>query len=226
MENLGSNQDTEHTAPLPTLTQEFVEAWCKAQLNIDHAYKDKTGQYGGHASIESIISAVKTSFCKQNIMYFQHQKPHDKGVMIQTSFYGHGSELHSGWFFIPAENLSPQKFGGALTYARKYSLSNACGIGSDDDDAQAIQDDYENKEAKPNGKIWYADLPYEKFIINPKDLDKITQVKSQKEIASWLSMTDLKKAEEFAKTMTIQSEKLKPVYSTIRTSINNYFAEV
>lgn len=228
MENLGSNQDVElTTSPLPP-TKEFVEAWCKAQLNITHAQEDQKGQYGGYASVVSVITAVKKAFCSEGIMYFQHQRPHEKGAMIQTSFYGHGSELHSGWFFIPAENLSPQKFGGALTYARRYSLSTACGIGADDDDGEGIQQDYETNQPakKTNGKVWYADLPYKKFIIDTKELDKITQVKCQKEIGKWLSMPNHKDAEEFAKTMTVQSEKLKPVYSAIRTSINNYFSEV
>ena len=227
MENLGSNQDTELTAPPAPLTQEFVKAWCKAQLNIAHAREDQKGQYGGYASVVSVITAVKEAFCKEGIMYFQHQRPHDKGVMIQTSFYGHDSELHTGWFFIPAENLSPQKFGAALTYARRYSLSTACGIGADDDDAESIQADYvaAQKTKKSNGKVWYADLPYDKFILDTKDLDKITQVKCQKEISEWLTKSNLKDAEAFAKTITVQSEKLKPVYSTIRTSINNYFSE-
>ena len=112
-------------------------------------------------------------------MYFQHQRPHDRGVMIQTSFYGHGSELHTGWFFIPAENLSPQKFGAALTYARRYSLSTACGIGADDDDAESIQADYvaAQKTKKSNGKTpavdWYTDVIDQLPNLDEKALDKV-----------------------------------------------------
>ena len=179
MENLGSNQDTELTAPPAPLTQEFVKAWCKAQLNIAHAREDQKGQYGGYASVVSVITAVKEAFCKEGIMYFQHQRPHDRGVMIQTSFYGHGSELHTGWFFIPAENLSPQKFGAALTYARRYSLSTACGIGADDDDAESIQADYvaAQKTKKSNGKTpavdWYTDVIDQLPNLDEKALDKV-----------------------------------------------------
>ena len=123
--------------------------------------------------------AVKEAFCKEGIMYFQHQRPNDKGVTIQTSFYGHDSELHTGWFFIPAENLSPQKFGAALTYARRYSLSTACGIGADDDDAESIQADYvaAQKTKKSNGQApvvdWYTDVIDHLPDLNIKELDKV-----------------------------------------------------
>ena len=184
MENI-RQQDTQEPIPnyvdvqYAPLTNEFVEAWCKAQLNIAHAREDQKGQYGGYASVVSVITAVKEAFCKEGIMYFQHQRPHDKGVMIQTSFYGHDSELHTGWFFIPAENLSPQKFGAALTYARRYSLSTACGIGADDDDAESIQADYvaAQKTKKSNGQApvvdWYTDVIDHLPDLNIKELDKV-----------------------------------------------------
>lgn len=210
MENIRQQDNQEPTTPPDKpLTKEFVEAWCKAQLNVDHSYKDKTGQYGGYASVESVITATKQAFCEEGIMYFQHQRPHDKGVMIQTSFYGHGSELHSGWFFVPAENLSPQKFGGALTYARRYSLSTSCGIGSDDDDAKAIQDDFEESQSKPkakpkakaktNGKApqidWYTDLIDQLPNLDIKELDKVP-TKLQKPIIKLAFENTAEKAEK------------------------------
>jgi hypothetical protein len=232
MENIGSQDKREiiPSTPEPAdqaikpLTQEFVTAMVKAQSNINHAYEDSKGNYGGYASVESIITTVKKAYNDEGIFFFQRNHPSSKGVIVTTHLFGHGSELNDGGVAVPAENLTPQKYGAALTYARKYSLSLACGIGSDDDDGQEIQDDAVSK-AKSNGKVWYADLPLNKFLIDAKDLDKITQVKCQKEIADWLNMPNLKKAEEFAKTITVQNEKLKPVYSTIRTSMSNYFTE-
>ena len=73
-------------------------------------------------------------------MYQQVSEFTENGICIETIFYGHGNSLTSGKVFVPADKNTPQGFGSALTYARRYSLSLACGIGSDaDDDGNAAE---------------------------------------------------------------------------------------
>lgn len=45
--------------------------------------------------------------------------------------------MQAGRIFVPAAQNSPQAFGSALTYARRYSLMTACGIAPEDDDGNA-----------------------------------------------------------------------------------------
>ena len=81
-------------------------------------------------------------------MFVQVSKIVEGGVSIETIFHGHGAELPTGPQFVPAKDLSPHGYGSALTYARRYSLSTACGIGSADDDGnQAEVDTAKNKKS-------------------------------------------------------------------------------
>ena len=63
-------------------------------------------------------------------MFLQKSELSDKGICIETVFYGHGSELSAGKIFVPADKNNAQGFGSAMTYARRYSLVTACGIGA------------------------------------------------------------------------------------------------
>ena len=87
-----------------------------------------------YASLESVIKAVKPSLVKNGILYRQVSKYTENGICIETIFHGHGAELPTGEIFLPVDKRTAQGFGSALTYARRYSLSLACGIGSEEDD--------------------------------------------------------------------------------------------
>ena len=51
--------------------------------------------------------------------------------------FGHGASLSTGKMIVRADKATAQAFGSAVTYAKRYSLSMALGIGSDkDDDAE------------------------------------------------------------------------------------------
>ena len=83
-----------------------------------------------YASLESCLEAVKQPLLDQGVMFLQRFEENDKGVCVETIFYGHGSELSSGKMFVPADKNNAQAFGSAMTYARRYSLVTACGIGA------------------------------------------------------------------------------------------------
>ena len=57
-----------------------------------------------------------------------------------------GQQFSAGKLHIPAGKHDPQGFGGALTYARRYSLQAACGIAPEDDDANKATASYNEKK--------------------------------------------------------------------------------
>jgi hypothetical protein len=56
------------------------------------------------------------------------------GACIETVLYGHGDSLSTGKMIVRADKPTAQAFGSAITYAKRYSLSMALGIGADKDD--------------------------------------------------------------------------------------------
>tara|TARA_A100001201_G_scaffold131645_1_gene117912 strand:- start:238 stop:720 length:483 start_codon:yes stop_codon:yes gene_type:complete len=111
---------------------ELINALIKAFTNMNNASKDKTNPFHGnsYATLESSLEAVKQPLLDEGVMFLQRFEENDRGVCVETIFYGHGSELSSGKMFVPADKNNAQGFGSAMTYARRYSLVTACGIGA------------------------------------------------------------------------------------------------
>ena len=114
----------------------LINQLIKAYSEITSAEFDKINPHfnSKYASLESVIKAVKPSLLKHGILYRQVSKYTENGICIETIFHGHGEELGTGEIFLPVDKRTSQGFGSALTYARRYSLSLACGIGSEEDD--------------------------------------------------------------------------------------------
>tara|TARA_R110002020_G_scaffold62246_1_gene166840 strand:+ start:232 stop:720 length:489 start_codon:yes stop_codon:yes gene_type:complete len=114
------------------INNELINALIKAQGNIDNANKDGNNPHfrSQYATLGSCIDAVKQPLLDQGVMFLQKSEVNDRGVCIETVFYGHGGELSAGKIFVPADKNNAQGFGSSMTYARRYSLSTATGIGA------------------------------------------------------------------------------------------------
>ena len=108
---------------------------------INEFFKNKRNTSGSpYATLEDVIQAVKEPLLEQGVLYQQISEQVEGGVCIETVFIGHGSRLETGKIFVPADKQTPHGYGSALTYARRYSLSLACGIGAADDDANKAEE--------------------------------------------------------------------------------------
>ena len=122
--------------------KELIEALAKAQGQMkaaeldgtNPAFKRPDGKASRYATLASIIAAVRPALTANGIAYVQRVLPSEVGVAVETVFHGHGHELPTGAVVVPVDKRSAQGIGSALTYARRFSLSMACGIAADDDD--------------------------------------------------------------------------------------------
>lgn len=143
---------------------DLIQALIRAQGNIQHATADGKNPYfkSTYATLEQVITAVKGPLNEQGIYFQQHSRVTENGACIETVFYGHGSMLETGSVYIVADRQDPQSFGSALTYAKRYSLSMACGIGhqKDDDGEKAMEPVRKPTESKekeaPNKEVSYT----------------------------------------------------------------------
>jgi len=118
---------------------ELIKHLIEAQKDIDHAVKDAKNPFfkSQYATLEAVIETAKSAFNKHGIYFQQVAKEYERGASVETIFYGHGGVLQTGCVQVPTDKFDPQAYGGALTYARRYSLSLACGISSKDDDGES-----------------------------------------------------------------------------------------
>ena len=147
------------------MNDKLIAALIQAQKSITHASKDGKNPYfkSDYATLEEVITTVKPPLNHNGVMFQQVCHPSDIGVCVETVFYGHGGELRTGQFTVPADKRDPQGFGSALTYAKRYSLSMACGIGHQkDDDAETAM-----ITRKKTDKVYVAPK------VTPKELDAL-----------------------------------------------------
>jgi hypothetical protein len=151
------------------MNDKLIAALIEAQKAITHASKDGKNPYfkSDYATLEEVITTVKPPLNDNGVMFQQVCHPSDIGVCVETVFYGHGGELRTGQFTVPADKRDPQGFGSALTYAKRYSLSMACGVGHQkDDDAETAM-----IKRKKTDKVYTAPKVTPK--VTPKELDAL-----------------------------------------------------
>ena len=118
----------------------LVEALTKAQMEIDHATRDAKSVHHKYATLESVISAVKPALNKHGVYISQETEVCENGVRVQTIFRGHGANLDTGWVEIPVAKNDAHAYGSAMTYARRYSMTMSCCLGSADDDGHGAKE--------------------------------------------------------------------------------------
>lgn len=114
-----------------------------------------------YAPLAEVINSVKDALSNNNIGFFQSIDPigekeivnittTDKTGVVKTEqkvvsfskitttlFAGNGEKIETSYPLIIADT-DPQKVGATVTYAKRYALTAALGIASEDDDAQSV----------------------------------------------------------------------------------------
>jgi hypothetical protein len=109
------------------------DALVKLHANAVIIEEDGKGNYSKYATYENIIKTVRPLMREQDL-FFQHiSHPAQGGAAVETVIYGHGGWLSSGIVRIPASKQDEHKYGAAITYAKRYSLMLALGLGGDED---------------------------------------------------------------------------------------------
>jgi hypothetical protein len=114
----------------------LVQALVKAQSEMGHAVFDQVNpQFKSRfASLKSVIDAAKPALNANGIAFIQRSIPMENGISVETVLYGYGEEIPTGPVPVPAQKITAQGYGSAMTYAKRYSLAMAVGIAADEDD--------------------------------------------------------------------------------------------
>ena len=114
------------------------------KTHTNPAFKSKYADLG--ACVEAVIDALNGA----GIALIQKQHPNEGGVTVETIFvHESGEMLSAGMLSVPAVKQDPQRYGSALTYARRYSLMAACGIAPEDDDGNAASKPRQQPQRSP-----------------------------------------------------------------------------
>ena len=125
----------------------FVPAFIKAQEQINHAVFDSTNPAfkSRYASLEAVVNAVKAPLNKNGFALTQSLTFSPDATTVVTQLTHISGQWMRSYIPLMLDKNSAQGQGSAITYARRYSLLAICGMGADDDDANAAS------KAPPSG---------------------------------------------------------------------------
>lgn len=129
--------------------ENIAKAFVQAQKDFAPALTDSTNPHfrNRYVSLQGSIEAVIGSLHKNGIALIQKTHDCDTGVRVETILiHTSGESMSGGVIHVPADKQTPQGYGSALTYARRYSLMSACGIAPEDDDGNMAEQAVKTKK--------------------------------------------------------------------------------
>ena len=127
----------------------LYENLLSVQRNLSHATASATNPHfkSQYVPFEALWDYAKEALNERGILIQQISHECEVGACIETILIGYGETFGTGKMIVRADKPTAQSFGSAVTYAKRYSLSMALGIGADkDDDA--------NKAESGNKRTW------------------------------------------------------------------------
>ena len=114
----------------------LIEELLEVQRELSHATADAVNPHfkSQYVKFEDLWDYAKEALNSHNIMIQQVSHECEVGACIETVLHGHGASMSTGKMIVRADKPTAQAFGSAITYAKRYSLSMALGIGADKDD--------------------------------------------------------------------------------------------
>jgi len=117
----------------------IASALVKAQLEMIAPKKGSVNPFfkNKYADLNDVLAAVVPALNNNGIVLLQPLVNIEGKNFVKTVLMHESGEVFESLAEIFCKNTNDaQAYGSGVTYARRYSLSSICGIGSEDDDAQ------------------------------------------------------------------------------------------
>lgn len=137
-------------------------AMAKAQKAMRAAAKDAINPHfkSKYADLASVWDAIREPLTGNGIAVLQNVENFGKGVAVTTRLVCAGQWYEFGPLVVPLAQESAHGIGSAITYGKRYALSAAVGVATDEDDdgnAAVGRGDRVDHEDKPVSET--SDLP-------------------------------------------------------------------
>jgi hypothetical protein len=128
----------------PDTDSTVYAAFARAQSQFKALQKNSSNnafKNAKYADIHACLDAVVAALNANGFGLTQSVVMKEMGLQVDTvCLHESGGILVLGNMVIPITNHTPHGFASAVTYARRYSLMLAFGLGADDDDGNAASD--------------------------------------------------------------------------------------
>jgi hypothetical protein len=127
---------TETTQDQTPTVGKLADALAKAQGAMDAAKKDAVNPHFGskYANLAAVWEAIRGPLAANGLAVVQMSTSDANGVTVTTQLLHSSGEWIRDRLSLPVVQKTPQGFGSALTYARRYSLAAMVGVAAEEDD--------------------------------------------------------------------------------------------
>lgn len=138
----------------------LATALSRAQAQIEPAYADGIGlvdadsapQAYRYATLTSVWQAIRTALTRNGLSVVQTCEPGKAGELrLVTTLLHTSGQWISGTAVLQLAEQTPQAYGSALTYARRYGLAAIVGLCVDQDDDGAAANRLSKQESSGQG---------------------------------------------------------------------------
>lgn len=130
------------------MTQELISALSKAHLKIKAPKKDGINAHfkNKYCTLDSIYEACRVPLAENGLSIIHTVETSAAGsYFLSTTLYHSSGQCISNSIPIFLERATPQAFGSALTYARRYAITSLLTLPSDeDDDGNQAEENFKN----------------------------------------------------------------------------------
>ena len=132
--------------------KQLLTALIKAKADFLPIKKDKINPHfkSRYADLDSILSACEPALLINGLVISQTIELSESGMILTTTLWHESGESLISKYALP-QIADSQKFGSALTYARRYAVSALLSVtADDDDDGNSSQSAPQSPQAKAN----------------------------------------------------------------------------
>lgn len=116
-------------------TDKIFAAFAKVQGSIQQPAKNGQSHFGAYVTLDDVVKSIHAAEGDTGISFMQNVVTSDKGVEVSTIItHSSGQWVMFDPIIMPLGKRDAQAVGSAETYGRRYALSAAFGIVSDQDD--------------------------------------------------------------------------------------------
>jgi hypothetical protein len=206
--------------------QELIKALIKAKAEFNPIQKDGTNPHykRKYATLDAVLDAVTPALGKHGLVIIQTTEIFEGKTVLRTHIFHESGESITSTYPLP-EISDSQKFGAALTYARRYAVCAILSVTADEDnDAEGAttpqkpeqpQNNIRPRKDNQQPRVQPTKQAVTPPSINPKDL-RVKEVRTLLNypldlVKEWLhyrnvtspSELDSTKIDELVKTMCL-----------------------
>lgn len=139
----------------PKKVNTFFEDIQNLYMSADRLTKNTDGYNYKYVQLKDVLQEAKKLCLANNFIFIQTPKVREDGIAIlETQLIHRSRVVTTAQTLLPTKDSNdPQKYGGAITYMRRYSLTAILGLEETDDDAAEASKEPTKKQAKALNNI-------------------------------------------------------------------------